>query len=143
MGGEGNAMPVVKVVAYSRQRDHAYLAERFMIGSQIGLAEVARSGIGKGAYRVLYALMSGIEYGNRIYISQKELAGYLGMKQSAISRAIVELVDAGFLERTQKRGQYVVSPRIIWKGRDKDLREALAARGMLDERGYMKEENAA
>jgi DNA-binding GntR family transcriptional regulator len=139
---EFRGLPMVRVVAFSPRRRHPYGARKFMIASYVGLEElqerIADRSVGQQAIRVLIAMLCECDYENRVRLGQKDLARRLSMDQAAVSKAIGDLVKCGFIERPENsRGDYHVSPRLCWKGSDKELRQALARRGMLDQDGMM------
>lgn len=142
MKSASERFPVVRIVGFAKRRRHPYRAEKFMIGSYVGLMElqerIADRSIGREEIRVLLLMMTACDYGNRVRVGQKELAADLKMALSNVSRAITALVNSGFLERDSTRGGYTISPRLCWKGDDDSLREALAARNMLDSEGFMR-----
>lgn len=112
---------------------HPYGAEGYMIISDKGMAEMqqrmADKTLGLQAVRVLFAMMDACEQRNRCMIGQKQLVDDLGMRQSAVSRALGELLACGFLERpTSIRGFYAVSPHFAWRGTTKALIEEMKRR---------------
>src|SRR5919198_6131181 len=51
-------------------------------------------------YRVLMILLGQLDFENWIYVSQKEMAEFLGLQKSQVSRAIRLLVEKGILLRS-------------------------------------------
>lgn len=136
-------LPVLRVVGWSKRRRHPFGVERYMQVSYIGLDELSERirdhTLGAQAVSVLLSMMACCDYENRVLAGQKDLAKHLGMAQSHVSKAIVSLIEAGFVERGENyRGRYVISPRLAWKGGEESLRVALAARGMLDDKGMLR-----
>lgn len=136
-------LPIVRVVGFSRKRRHPYRPEHFMIASYVGLQELearlADRSVGVMALRVLLAMMADCDYENRVRGGQKDIARRLNMAHQHVSRSISDLIATGFLEKGQNaRGGYTLSPALCWKGDEASLREALAARGMLDAQGCLR-----
>jgi hypothetical protein len=115
-----------------------------MMFSQEGWAELdarlADRSIGMQAVRVLVAMLRSVEVhdNNRVRMGRKDLARELGMYPANVSAAIRQLVDCGFVEAPQyKFGYYTISPCFAWYGKTDALRDALRARGRLDDKGMM------
>ena len=116
-----------------RPRARSPYGERFMMLSQRGVdelsARLADKTITMVGMRTLLAMLRHLDYENRVDVSQKSLAGELGITQSDLSRACRLLMECGFVERlANRRGWYRVSPRLCWKGSVKNLQAALDER---------------
>lgn len=82
--------------------------------------------------RVLFAMLTHMDFENRVDRSQKELAIELDLAQSDLSRACRLLVECGFVERTaNRRGWYRISPRLCWKGSVKTLQTEIDRRATV------------
>ena len=102
----------------------------FMMLSQRGVAEIserlADRTLGMQALRVLLAMMSHMDFENRVDASQKELSIALGIDQSSLAKASKALVGCGFIVRmANRRGWYRVAPQLCWKGSVRSLEQAL------------------
>lgn len=108
---------------------HPYGAS-FMMLSQRGVAEIgerlADRTLGMQAMRVLLAMMSHMDFENRVDASQKELSITLNIDQSSLAKACKALIECGFIVRmANRRGWYRVAPQLCWKGSVRTLGEAL------------------
>ena len=104
----------------------------FMMLSQRGVAELAERlddrTLGMQAVRVLVRMLKHMDFYNRVEISQKDLALELGMTQQNVSKASMQLVECGFIERmANRRGWYRLNPKFCWKGSAKTLEAELRA----------------
>ncbi len=104
-----------------------------MIFSKAGLRELDRRladrSLGMQAMRVLVAMATSIDFENRVRMGQKDLASHLGMDQSAVSKAVRDLIESGLVEAPAwSRGPYTISPRLLWQGSAKTLKKALEER---------------
>ena len=112
---------------------HPYLEKGFMLLSVAGLDELdnrlADRSLGMQAVRVLIAMARSCDYENRVRAGQKDLAGHLNMDQSDVSKAIRALIGCGLVEPPESsRGYYRISPRLLWKGSARTLKQALTER---------------
>ncbi len=99
--------------------------------AQEPLMTLAQADLGKEAMRVLFAVLSKLDYENWISINQAELGRSLGIKPSNMSRAIARLVTEGVLlagPKLQAKGTYSLNPRYGWKGSAKGHQAALLDR---------------
>lgn len=130
-----------RVFVERRKRERHLYVQGFLQFNVEGAAEVELRlrdhSIGLQAMRVLMTMCARTDYENRVQTSQKELGLMLGMSSPELSKACRTLLDCGFIERMSHRGWYCVSPRLMWRGSTKNLRKALAERGMLDPNGMM------
>jgi hypothetical protein len=99
--------------------------------AQEPLMTLAQADLGKEAMRVLFAVLSKLDYENWISINQAELGRQLGIKPSNMSRAIARLVSEGVLlagPKLQAKGTYSLNPHYGWKGSAKGHQAALLER---------------
>jgi hypothetical protein len=99
--------------------------------AQEPLMTLAQADLGKEAMRVLFAVLSKLDYENWISINQAELGRSLGIRSSNMSRAIARLVNEGVLlagPKLQAKGTYSLNPRYGWKGSAKGHQAALLDR---------------
>ena len=77
--------------------------------------------------RVLFYLLSRLDFDNYIQIAQIEIAEALGMHKTHVNRAIKLLEGKNIIIRGPKVGRsscFRLSPNLGWKGRVSSLREA-------------------
>jgi DNA-binding MarR family transcriptional regulator len=95
--------------------------EAFVLVFQKGLEELATDRSLRGeSIRVLFALMSRLDYENFIHLSAADVARQLGMQRANVSRAIGQLLERGVLIAGPKVGTvgtYRLSDTLGWKGR--------------------------
>jgi hypothetical protein len=74
-------------------------------------------------YRILYTLLSHVDYENWITISQKELAKHLGLDKSTVSKSLKKMKDLYIFEEELDNGftSLRLNPRFGWKGRVSNL----------------------
>jgi hypothetical protein len=116
-------------VFYPKRRNG--FSEGWLAMSQNALMALARADLGDQARRVLFALLSKLDFENAIAINQAELARDLGMKSSNMSRAMTRLTAEGVLIAGPKiigRCTYTLNPTYGWKGSARNHQEALKAR---------------
>jgi hypothetical protein len=99
--------------------------------AQNPLMELAKADLGDEARRVLFALLSKLDFENFISLNQAELGRELGIKPSNMSRAVARLVQENVLlagPRLQLKGTYTLNPAYGWKGSARSHQDALKAR---------------
>lgn len=99
--------------------------------AQDPLMKLAQADLGDEARRVLFALLSKLDFENYLSLNQAQLGRDLGLKAPNISRAITRLVEEGVLlvgPRVQVSRTYTLNPHYGWKGSAKGHQEALQAR---------------
>jgi DNA-binding MarR family transcriptional regulator len=126
-------MANARIFVERKNRKRAYERDRFMMISQNGLAELqerlADRSLGMQAVRVLVAMLESVDYENRVWASQKDIALHLKMSSQEVSKASRALTDCGFVERiANRRGWYQISDRLAWKGSVERLHERRSAR---------------
>jgi hypothetical protein len=101
----------------------------WMAMAQDGAMEIAKDPLLKGQdLRVLFALISKLDFENWLRVSQSELAKELAMHQPHIARSMATLADRGILLKGPKVGSfntYRLNPAFGWKGSAHGHREAL------------------
>ena len=88
-------------------------------------------------YRVLFMLMSILDFENEIQVSQATIAQELGMLPPNVNRSIKRLVKLGCLLEGPKIGRsvtYRLNPSFGWKGSAANHQKALKDR--MDEKGF-------
>ena len=88
-------------------------------------------------YRVLFMLMSILDFENEIQVSQAAIAQELGMLPPNVNRSIKRLVRLGCLLEGPKIGRsvtYRLNPSFGWKGSAANHKKALQDR--MDEKGF-------
>jgi hypothetical protein len=119
---------------------HPY-GKGYMIINEEGIDElllrIADKHIGMQSIRVLLLMMKSCEMHNRCMIGQKEIVDKLGMKPSAVSRSIADLLGCGILERpTSIRGLYAINPAFAWRGSTNTLRLERSKRAAAQRRDH-------
>lgn len=105
--------------------------------SQDALLKLAQMDLGDEARRVLFAVLSKLDFENYILISQADIGDLLNIKRANVSRAISKLEDYEILQRGPKVGRastFRLNPTFGWKGsaanHRKALKERMAAAGI-------------
>ena len=92
-----------------------------MLVFQKGLEALATDRALRGeSIRVLFALMSRLDYENFLHVSHADLAKEFGLHRSAVSRSIAQLLERGVLiegPRVANVATYRLSDTLGWKGR--------------------------
>jgi len=95
--------------------------------SQESLREIARDKDIKGeTFRVFLYIIGILDFENWIHIPQKEIAEYLGMHKTVVSRSIKKLIDKEIIVKGDKLGKSYIfrfNPNFGWKGKVKNLDE--------------------
>lgn len=105
-------------------------SEGWLAMSQNALMSLARADLGAEAQRVLFALLSKLDFENSLSINQSELARDLGMRPSNMSRAVARLVSEGVVltgPTLAGRRTYSLNPTYGWKGSARGHRDTLIA----------------
>ena len=99
----------------------------WLMTSQEALKLIARDKEITGeTFRVFLYVVGILDFENWIYIPQKEIAEYLELKRSAVSRSIKVLLEKEIIlkgERFGKSYTFRLNPYFGWKGRVKSLEE--------------------
>ncbi len=98
------------------QRDGFYTM--FSFGSE-RIAQV--DGLSRTDYKVLFQLLSHLEFENWINVSQAVIGEELNIKKANISRSIKNLVNKGIIEKhkdpnDKRRTRYRLNPEYGWRG---------------------------
>lgn len=101
--------------------------EAFMLVFQKGLEALAKDRALRGeSIRVMFALMSRLDYENFIHVSHADIARDLATQRSNVSRSIAQLLERGVLIPGPKVGNvatYRLSDTLGWKGRVRSFQE--------------------
>lgn len=103
--------------------------KEFMFLNQEYLDELLDSGFDGNTIRVLLALLRRVDFGNKIPVTQSEIAERLGMDVSNFTRYVSKLVKAGIVIRDGKSGRNAylsISTDLVWKGSPKSHKEAIS-----------------
>lgn len=81
-------------------------------------------------WRVLHIIVCSLGYGNHVVVNQVEIAKYLDIQRSRVTRAVKRLVEAGILAEkgtTTEKGCkiYTLTPEYFWRGSPEQHRAAL------------------
>jgi hypothetical protein len=117
------------------------------------LEEAAKANLGADAYRVLFAVLSVVDFENWIQFNQSEMADTIGMSRQNFGRAMRKLEAIELLQRGPKVGRsatYRLNPSFGWKGSaknhvkaiDDNLRQRMKSRNMSVVDGSAKPEPA-
>ena len=111
-----------------KRQPHPY-GDRFVVMQMDGLSRLmATPGIGLTEMRVFAELFKKLDFENFIMLPQTEIVALTGIEKANVSRAFKRLVEAGALMRGPKVGHsqtYRLSPEIGWRGKARNLRDAL------------------
>jgi len=114
------------VLVYHSAKHNPY-SKGWIMNSQEAIRLFATDKDLKGeTHRVLWYLISKLNFENWIYITQKEIAEELEMKKQNVSRAILLLESKGIILRSKKLGRsyaFRLNPNFGWKGKVKNLDE--------------------
>ena len=118
------------VAVLQPKRKNAFYTGWFAV-SQEALMHLAKSDLGLQETKVLFALLSKLDFENYILITQKDIAEELNMKKTNVSSSIKFLVEKGILIRgpkVQRSYTYRLDATFGWKGSAKKHHEALQER---------------
>lgn len=93
------------------------------------------------SFLVLLSLANAMDYENRVRVGETDvetMATKFGLKKASIRKCMTEMVKFGVLVR-QKRGDYVVSPEIMAKGRWEEIREIRRVLDFVEANNRMEE----
>lgn len=96
--------------------------------AQEALMTLARSNLSGQTMRVLFAVLSKVDFENFILISQSEIAKDLSIDKGDVSKSITKLIDIKVLIKGPKVGRsatYRLNPEFGWKGSASNHKEAL------------------
>ena len=92
------------------------------------LEEAAKANLGTDTYRVLFAVLSVVDFENWIQFNQAEMADNIGMRRQNFGRAMRKLESIELLQRGPKVGRsvtYRINPSFGWKGSAKNHLKAI------------------
>jgi hypothetical protein len=92
------------------------------------LEEAAKANLGTDAYRVLFAVLSVVDFENWIQFNQAEMADTIGMRRQHFGRAMRKLEAIEIILRGPKVGRsvtYRLNPNFGWKGSAKNHLKAI------------------
>jgi hypothetical protein len=105
--------------------------EGWIAMAQDALMAVAKMDLGDEARRLLFAILSKLDYENYILLNQAEIGSEIGMQRANVSRALVKLESEGVLLRGPKAGRsstFRLNPSFGWKGSASNHQKALKER---------------
>jgi hypothetical protein len=94
----------------------------FFMGMQDGFEYLAKAKLKGEAMSVLMLLMSRMDYGNEIRLTQKEIGETLSMKKQNVSRAMKALREVGVLDPDEPHLVHL-NASIGWKGKVQNMRK--------------------
>jgi DNA-binding transcriptional ArsR family regulator len=118
-----------EVCAYvNPKKKDTFGRDGYFVTFQQGLRFLAEKDLTGEQSRVLFYLLSELDFDNYLRISQAEIARELGMNQPHVSRAIKRLLDLDIISKGPLAGRsntYILNPRIAHKGA-KNYRKTVA-----------------
>lgn len=131
---------VVDFVPVPRYQSHVYHSGGFFMGYQEALARVIDSpDLTDGELRVLFKLLTRLEYNSVVLVNVSELAREMSRDRSGVSRSLKALVDRGVLLRGPKMGRtssYMLNPELAFVGSAPDRARAQRIYDRRLERGW-------
>lgn len=113
----------------------AYVAPKRQnaFGNWIAMAQdmfmnLAKSGLNSTDNKVLYALLSKLDFENLLVINQSELAKELGLQRQNFSRSVQRLIKEGIILQGPKIGvsrSFRLNPTVGWKGSASNHKKAV------------------
>lgn len=113
----------------------AYIAPKRQnaFGSWIAMAQemfmnLAKSSLNSVDNKVLYALLSKLDFENLLVVNQSELAKELGLQRQHFSRSVQKLIKEGIILQGPKIGvsrSFRLNPTIGWKGSASNHKKAV------------------
>lgn len=113
----------------------AYVAPKRQnaFGNWIAMAQdmfmnLAKSGLNSTDNKVLYALLSKLDFENLLVINQSELAKELGLQRQNFSRSVQRLIKEGIILQGPKIGvsrSFRLNPTVGWKGTASNHKKAV------------------
>ena len=121
----GFAIPQKK--KYPREIQQDGFCTMFMFGYEF-ISEI--EGLSGNDYRVLFRLLSHLEFKNWIYVTHQTIADELQFKRSNVSRSIKKLIDKKIIEKQKdpkdkRRIIYRLNPVYGWMGDAKQWQEEM------------------
>ena len=99
--------------------------------SQNALFQLAQSKLSGNDYKILFYLLSKLDFENYIHVSQAQMSKDLSILPPHITRSINSLIDTGAVIKGPKIGRgntYILNPNFGWKGSARNHRAALEER---------------
>lgn len=115
-------------VVYPRRKNGFQVGGWIAMGQQPMEALANDPRMGREAWRVFALVVARLDYENWLRLGQADLARALGMKPSAVSRAMRTLLEVGVCLEGPKVGNvrtYRLDPHYGWKGSAKGHNQAL------------------
>lgn len=113
----------------------AYVAPKRQnaFGNWIAMAQdmfmnLAKSGLNSTDNKVLYALLSKLDFENLLVVNQSELAKELGLQRQHFSRSVQKLIKEGIILQGPKIGvsrSFRLNPTVGWKGSASNHKKAV------------------
>ena len=116
----------VLAIIYPRRRNG--FSEGWVAMAQPALMALANANLSGGEARVLFAILSLLDFENWIQLNQSELADKIGMRRGHFNRALRILENENILIRGPKVSRSVtfrLNPNYGWKGSAKKHNEVL------------------
>ena len=110
---------LLKVAVWVKIKRSPYVNGFFMANQQALLTLAQDKEITGECYRVLFVLLTELDYENYIYIPQKEIGKKLGIRPQNVHRAVKILLQKGIL-LSNERG-YRLNHNYGWKGNVRKL----------------------
>lgn len=96
---------------------------------------------------VFQVLLGQVQTDNWIHVSQKAIADLMGLKKQHVSRAIIHLVELGYIIEGPKLGRaktYKLNPHVGWKGsalKHKPAKQGIKKPGKVVDLSAWKDQN--
>ena len=116
------------VAVIQPKRKNGFQETGWIAMNQQALSFIAQSDLTGNDLKVLFQLLTILDFENLIQVSQAEVALVLGMNKQHVSRSIKNLVELGVIHEGPKIGRsksYRLDPEFGWKGSAKLHKEAL------------------
>jgi biotin operon repressor len=117
------------VMYVAHRKVHAF-GERWMAMAQNTAELLAHSDLGGAEFKIMFLLISKLDFENHLLINQSELAGEMGMHRQHVHKSIKRLVEVGVILEGPKFKQsrtYKLNPEFGWKGSTANHKKELAA----------------
>jgi biotin operon repressor len=117
------------VMHVAHRKMHAF-GERWLAMAQNTAQILAHSDLGGAEFKIMFLLISKLDFENHLLINQVELANELGMLRQNVNKSIKRLVEVGVILEGPKFKQnrsYKLNPEFGWKGSTANHKKELAA----------------
>lgn len=95
--------------------------ESFLVADQVGIAQLCHvKGLADQDWRVYFAYWANAQYENYVYLSQVEIAEFMGIERQRVNASVKKLLKAKLMFRHEVNGRlkgYRISAVVFWKGR--------------------------